>query len=206
MADLQQLHNKARYRGTEDDFQRAFAKNLRYPASAMKAGTVGTVLGVIKISGDGEVAAIETLNKADKDLKAEFIRVARLTEKMWAATRDILAFSYAVIPIAFMMKGKGYEAGLSKSPGFFMGLARINGFSTSSSFAAPVKQEKDYVARANKLIEKGKYEKAAKELEQLVNLQPLYLPYYHNLVKLYEKMGDANQVAYYKQVLQLLES
>jgi len=207
LTDLQQLHDTALYKGGQEELAKKLANNLRYPLEAMKSGRVGTVLGVIKLSNKGKILATGTLNKADENLKREFERVAKLTENNWAASDDTFSVFYAVIPVEFRLDGKQYMANFSKRLACFREPVLISGFSTPATYSEPIsKIEQLYVSRANKFVQKEKYDKAIEALEYLLNLQPLFVPYYQNLVMLNKKAGNSSEAAYYRQLLQLINS
>ncbi|MFD1185756.1 hypothetical protein [Pontibacter rugosus] len=205
LSDLDHLHNTATFADAPEELPRLLGRNFKYPLTAMKAGKVGAVLGVIKISNEGKIIGTGTLNNADADFKKEFDRVARLTEHQWIPTHDSAAGFYAVIPMEFRVEHRLYKAELSHSPSYFRKPILIKVHTTPALPLDPIsKHEEELSVRANEAVQKEKYEEAILLLEQLINLQPLHVPYYQNLAKLHVKVGNKYEAAYFNKLAQLL--
>ena len=205
--DLEHLHNSAKFQGTPKDLMDLLGRNIRYPSTAMRAGKVGTILGVIKVSREGKVIGTGTLHNADAEFKDEFDRVARLTEGKWIPAHDTAVVFYAVVPIEFRVEHRLYKAELSDSPSYFSYPILIKAHRTPAIPYDPISKHEERLSKqANEAVKEEKYEKAIRLLEQLINLQPLHSPYYQNLAKLHIKVGNTYEAAYFEKLAQLLKT
>ncbi|MCP2043705.1 lipopolysaccharide assembly protein LapB [Pontibacter sp. HSC-36F09] len=211
-SDIRQLHNAARYTGSEEDLLKILGKNIRYPAAAQRANKVGTAVGVIKFSRSGDVVEFGTLNKAFSEFKKEFERMVPLIKGKWTATNDTAQFFYAVIPVQFKIIGVGYTLNSDLKPDFFKEtIMTIASGVPRDKMDAVEKQavgvyqrmEDELVAQVNAYVQSENYTEAITAMEELVNLQPLHTAYYQPLITLHERIGNEQEATYYREVVQL---
>jgi tetratricopeptide (TPR) repeat protein len=203
-SDVRQLHNAARYTGSEEDLLKILGKNIRYPAAAQRADKMGMALFVLKISRDGKIVETGTLNKSLPEFKEAIGRAADMTKGKWAASNDTAQFFYAVFPVLFTIYGSGYTLHTAKVPDYFQGTVVVTAVGVPNAMNGLYeRQESDYVTRANNLARMERHTEAIQALEELVNLQPLHTAYYEPLITLHEKIGNATEAEYYRLVRNL---
>lgn len=210
-ADLMQKQ-VAVYSGGQEALAREFLLGTRYPASAQRNKKFGTVLGVITVSRSGETVHVGSINKALPEFRQEFERVARNMKGGWTALSDTAQFSYAVVPIQFSIPGDGYTLRTENAPAFVHTPILISAHwayyhpeKVFDKAAANIyrKKENDLENQVDTYVRRGEYEKAIEVQEELLNLQPLHLAYYQSLISLYERVGNEQEAAYYREVVQL---
>ena len=96
-----------RFPGGDDARLWFLRKNVRYPESAMKAGTQGVIVVVFIIETDGSVSNIEVTKAIGGGCDEEAIRVVKLMPRWEPARRNGKAVRVVIrMPIVFKMPGK----------------------------------------------------------------------------------------------------
>ena len=82
--------------------------NTKYPAEASRKNIQQRVLVKFIVSSDGHVLGPRVINKVDKSLEKEAIRVVNLMQNSWipAKSGDINVISFLVLPISFQLLPK----------------------------------------------------------------------------------------------------
>ena len=99
---------RPQYIGGDSALMSFVSKNLRYPMEAYRRNIQDRVLVKFIVSSDGHVLGPKVINKVDKFLGREAIRVVSLMQNGWipAKSGDINVMSFFVIPITFQIKDR----------------------------------------------------------------------------------------------------
>lgn len=201
ISDIAYLENTPRFKEQEISMMEVMNKTLRYPLEMTAAPQVVTVLGVIKISEEGKIEDIGTLNKVDKSFRNQFIKFAKETEGLWETNGSPTKY-IAVIPIVFSYDGADYSPNLKNIPDYFHDSKVIH----FSSEIGNYENDNEYLEKVEKLADKAKYQKAVKIMEDLLSREPTNLEYYKKIIELNNRLNNAQEVQYYSELLRMLAS
>jgi hypothetical protein len=198
ITDLKLIHNTPKFKNGEKGMMELISKNLSYPEDKTSAPDALTVLGFIKLSADGKIEEIGTINKVNKSFKNEFVKFAKKTEGMWATNNEK---SIAIIPVTFNYEGISYSPDLNNKPEFFQpGL--------SVSFASEIgvyDEDKVYLEKVYKLAKNQKYDKAIEVMETLLAHEPAKMEYYSKIIELTTLANKTEESNYYKEVSKIFD-
>lgn len=200
--DLKQINNVPQYQDGEQALERHFFKSLRYPMEFIRNPIVCTILGFIKVSKNGKIEEIGTLNKVPKPFKNTFIEAAKLTDGQWAPTNESADFFYVVIPIEFSYEGVNYTTNFNNKPKSFCKALKVKTFSPTNSY----KDDSKYLEKIDEFISKEKYQKAVETIEFLLSRQPLNMDYYKKIIELNTRLGKKEETAYYTALLDTIST
>lgn len=199
--DLSYINNTPTFTSGEKGMMELISKNLKYPEDKASAPEALTVLGYIKLSSDGKIEEIGTINKVHKSFKNEFVKFARKTEGMWATNSSSTKF-IAVIPVTFNYEGVNYSPDFNNKPEFFQPQLSINFPSEIGIYD----EDKVYLEKLQKLVKNQKYEKAIEVMEILLSHEPAKMEYYHKMIELTSLADNNEEANYYKEIVKIFNA
>jgi hypothetical protein len=196
--DLKYIKNAPAFKNGEKEMLELISKNLNYPVDKSTDPDAVTVLGFIKLSNEGKIEEIGTINKVSKSFKNEFVKFARKTDGMWAVANGAEK-SIAIIPVTFNYDGVNYSPDLSNNPEFFQPALSVNFPSEIGIYD----EDQVYLEKVHKLAQNEKYEKAIEVMETLLTHEPAKKEYYLKMIELTEKANQTEDSNYYKEVVKI---
>jgi hypothetical protein len=196
--DLKYISNAPIFKNGEKGMLELISKNLNYPVEKSSAPDAVTVLGFIKLSAEGKIEEIGTINKVNKSYKNEFVKFARKTDGMWVSGKTAEK-SIAIIPVTFNYDGINYTPDLNNNPNFFQPAFSVNFPSEIGIYD----EDKVYLDRVYKLVKNERYEKAVEVMEILLSHEPAKKEYYAKMIELTEMAHKTDDSNYYKEVVKI---
>jgi len=160
-----------RFVGGEDGFLRHFYEKIRYPSEARKNCRLGQLLAKVTVSPEGEIQAIQFLNKLGNGIEQSVETVLQATAGKWNTSNESTDIFFS---IAFMLDNVAEIAGDMKVVAY--------GGSPNGGDCEGTEQIE---AQLSKALKKGKQAKAIECYEELLRRYPLseeYLKAYNDLM------------------------
>lgn len=178
-----------RYVGGDTAFYRFLGQNMRYPASARRAGIIGTAILGFTLLPNGELTDVETVNPLSKDIDNEVIRVLIETTDNWQPSPEALPVRM-YLPIAFTLDGVPLiRAGIDDD--LFIEEIVVRAF---GPVEANIRSRESLIEKLYKFIEKEKHSRALRSADELIRRDPFNKQWFVIRSTIHKDMGDAEAV------------
>lgn len=171
-----------RFKIGEDGYISFFSRNITFPATATKNGTVANSITRISLNPEGEIDSIAVINPIDSIIDNEVLRVIELSRNKWEKCDTIKHDQVFYIQIAFSLKGVQPNLCKPKTQAIiklFPEPILINfpkpGLSTLSKEVEAriiVKKNEELSEKANSYMDNGKLEEALPYINELIKRDP----------------------------------
>lgn len=177
-------NNKAKFIGGEENLQRFFAMNLRYPMDL----NYGTLIGIIIIDQKANSIKTLALNSPGKSYQKEFERVAQLTNNKWD-TVDSVNTLYCTLTIDFSFTSNEYFIDYQNQPNFISGNLVAKNYSSKK-----LKSDETLIESLNEYYAQNDYKKVEVISNELVKRNPFTESIYAMRIKALNELGlDASE-------------
>lgn len=186
------------YAGGSDFFYRDMAEMIDYGNRNVN----GVAVVIFEVTAS-KVISVRHASTLDTDLQKNIEEALRQHEAKWSNLQDTLQF---VLPVKFTRSGADYF--VDTYPSHFLKEIAVLGYSLSTASdvsGARIKPDEVLVKRLNQAVEKKKYKKAVKQLDELLQRNPVSLQlretriYCLNQLERYEEACE--DIAFIKEIL-----
>jgi hypothetical protein len=94
-----------RFRNGGNGFYSFFIKNIEFPESSIKNGTIGNSITRISVNPKGELDSVAIINPVDSSIDSEVLRVISLSKRLWKECDSLNSDQVFYVQIAFSLSG-----------------------------------------------------------------------------------------------------
>lgn len=173
-------------------FEQYMMKNLRYPAQAQQAATVGTSLISFVLTPTGKLTNVAIVNSVGEAIDSEVLRLIHTTKKLWlpadkAENQDsVMMF----LPISFQLSDVNFYVEPVK-PDFILNEIVVIGY--SSPTRTDVKDDEYYITQLTSASQKKEYKQMLKMVNELIRRNPYSDKLYLQRANIEQQLGQPDE-------------